>query len=434
MSDGTPEPHRPTLPVEVGAYTLEVGDPAGTTIVAGPEHGDPRPLAKALAKSSQEPTPSPPAPDEPTDPIETVEQVTDKVQHALDLFNDLAAGSVDLESIAKEADALLALLERLDRDHRWADALRVARVLCSLLALLSRWLELLRSLRLALSLAERLPNENAKAWALHELGTLHLAAEKYRDADDMLTQAHQIRERARDRPGMTATGNNLQVVCRALRARLHESRWRQFQHIPNARTIAAIIVVSLIVVGGAAGAVIHGSGGTHPAVSLKISFAPTSPRPGERIRFHVTTNTTADPYAWWFGDGASSSFARPTHVYKHSGRYLAILTVTNKRGAVVGNATQLIVVKKPPPHPPHPPKPKPTVKRPQRTTKTIKPSPESSSKTSKATGKVTGFTVNPTEKQATTKTNLLISRLKGSTKPQPTTTGESSKQGREEGG
>jgi hypothetical protein len=221
VSDATPEPRLPILPVDVGAYILKVGDPAGTTIVSGPEHGDPRPLSKALAKSSQEPTPPEPDRDEPTGPIETADQVTEKVQHALDLFNDFAEGSVDLESIAKQADALLALLERLDRDHRWAEALRVARVLCTLLALLSRWLELLRSLRLALSLAERLPDESAKAWALHELGTLHLVAEKYSDADDLLTQAHQIRERTKDRPGMAATGNNLQVICRVLRTNLY---------------------------------------------------------------------------------------------------------------------------------------------------------------------------------------------------------------------
>ena len=225
-------------------------------------------------------------------------------------------------------------------------------MLSKLLALLARWKELLRSLRLALSLAERLGDDDGMAWALHELGTLHLAVDRHAAGDSLLAHAREIRQRTGDRHAMAITERNLQVLCRTLRADLHKPRWHKFKQIPNARTLALVFAASMLVVGGTAGAILNGSGGGPPlpTPSVTIQSTPEFPRPGERVAFKVVSSSKADPYFWWFGDGRSSSAANPRHVYRQPGRYRAIVTVTDRDGAILGSATQMIVVTRPPPH------------------------------------------------------------------------------------
>ncbi len=345
MSDASPSAGTATTRVELGRFVLVIGDRAGTAIADDGTQGDPGALAKAIERSSKEP----PAPLEagrtPDETIEDAAAVTDRLEHALHLFTEFAEGRRDLASIGDEANFLLDLLQRLDHDERWTEAIQVARVLAKLLALLARWKDLLSSLRLAFSLAEQISDDDGKAWALHELGILHLAAGKRAAADPLLTRAHEIRKRTPDRRAQTLLERNLQVFCRSLRADLHASRWRQFKQIPNARAIAAALAASLLVLGGVAGAIVNGSGGsTPPKSSVTIDASPEFPRPGEQVTFKVVTNTKADPYFWWFGDGRSSSAANPQHVYGQPGLYRAIVTVTNSEGAILGSASHLIEV------------------------------------------------------------------------------------------
>ncbi len=101
----------------------------------------------------------------------------------------------------------------------------MARALATLLMLLKRWADLLRTLRSALRAAEQLDDQEAIAWAKHELGTLRLAAGDLEGADRDLCQAREIRERIGDRRGLAATERNMAVLCKRLRAMLHEKSW-----------------------------------------------------------------------------------------------------------------------------------------------------------------------------------------------------------------
>ncbi len=345
MSDTSPSPGTATKRVELGRFVLVIGDRAGTAIADDGTQGDPGALAKAIEHSSEEPPAQLDIGHGTDEPTEDAPGVTDRLEHSLRLFTDFAEGRSDLASIGDEANFLLDLLQRLDRDERWTDAIQVARVLAKLLALLARWKDLLSSLRLAFSLAEKIRDDDGKAWALHELGILHLAAGKRAAADHLLTRAHKIRKQTPDRHAQTLLERNLQVFCRSLRADLHSSRWRQLKQIPNSRSIAAVLAASLLILGGVAGAIVNGSGGSTPPKTLvTIEASPQFPRPGEQVKFKVVTSTKADPYFWWFGDGRSSSATNPKHVYRRPGLYRAIVTVTNSEGAILGSASHLIEV------------------------------------------------------------------------------------------
>jgi PKD repeat protein len=344
MSGPRPRPGRITARVEIGRYVLELGNPAGAAIAENPKgekQSDTGSLSKALARSAKEHTPPS---SKPSEPFKSNIDVKDKLKHALDLFNGLATGDLDAGTVSDEVDDLLGFLQRLDRDEDWREALSVARSLSMLLALLVRWMDLLRSLRLALSVAERLGDDDARAWALHELGTLHVLAGKHADADRLLGAAHDIRERTGDRPGQAATDRNLQTLCKTLRAELPKGWIAR-----HARILASLLALSLLLVGGVAGAAIHGSDRVTPSISIAVS--PGSPGVDERVAFHVISNSTADPYIWWFGDGRSSVAARPRHRYRQPGRYRVMVAVIDGSGAIVGSASQLVLVSRQPPPP-----------------------------------------------------------------------------------
>ncbi len=355
-SDPPPPSTTVSLSADAGNYVLEVGGSAGMAISARDARGSAS-LKRAVARSAKEapPTASKPSPG----PVETASQVTDKLEHVTRLITEVSERRLDVKSLSDEADALLDLLQRLDRHERWSDAIRVARKLATLLALLGRWLELLRSLRLALSLAERFGDDDGKAWALHELGTLHLAAGQHFEANRMLSEARETRARTGDARGLKATDGNLLTLCHTLRASIPPPPpppppgW--IARILSSPPLALAVALSLLLLGGAAGAVIDSSGSSPIPHPIKIDFLPAAPRPGETVAFHAKTATNADPYAWWFGDGRSSLASHPRHVYKHSGTYRVIVTVTDGHGAILGSATRLVVVAKPSPTGKQPP-------------------------------------------------------------------------------
>jgi Fibronectin type III domain len=281
--------------VAVGSYELVVGDSAGTAIA--PAAGEPgsRPLARAIARSGG-------AHSTPRTGVESLEGAEDaaakaasKAEVALSLFTQIAEGRLDPASISDECiDDLFGALGRFDRDGHRQEVLRLARSLVMLLLLLRRWAELLRSLWVALGAAERLGDEGAKAWALHELGTLHLAADKHADADYLLGQAHDLRERIGDRRGLTITDRNLQVLCRAVRAQLPRSRFqRALAQIPR-RPAAALLLGALALAGaGVAGAVIRGPGNTHVTTTGTTTVvAPERSKPTTTSAAAGTGNTS----------------------------------------------------------------------------------------------------------------------------------------------
>src|SRR4029077_18877615 len=145
--------------VVVGRYVLEVGNPAGTTIgrSAAPVEAEAVSLAHAPVEQK-------PAQEQEKTPVEAIGDIVDeaatataKVERALAIGKGAAqGGAFDPAQLGLEADALLDLLERLDREGRAKEALRLARTLSKLYSLLRRWAELLRALQAALRAGEKL--------------------------------------------------------------------------------------------------------------------------------------------------------------------------------------------------------------------------------------------------------------------------------------
>jgi hypothetical protein len=278
----------PMCTVAVGRYILEVGAPPGTSISlpAQPRDGDPRPLARALKQGGADGKHKKADAGPLADAVDDASELTAKAEQAVALFNGLAEGKLlDPKQLSGEIDALLALLERLDREGRWEEALRLARALSGLLALLVRWAELVRSLNVALHAAQRLGDWPAVAWAKHELGTLQLAVEDVSGAERELGEAREIRQRIGDRRGLAATDRNLQVLCRKLRELVRDGRLA-----PRARALRflrfgtplAIAAVMLLLAGGVAGAVIAVSDGPDERAGNVSAGtgSPTPERPG----------------------------------------------------------------------------------------------------------------------------------------------------------
>jgi hypothetical protein len=288
--------------VAVGRYLVEVGAPSGMAVALSTTSGvDAQRLERALDDDA--PGAEPEGPGAALGAVVgEASEVTAKAERALDLFRALAEGRVlNPSELSGEVDALVTLLERLDREGRWRDALGLARSLSALLALLMRWQELARLLGIALQAANKLGDLPAVAWAQHELGSLHLVAENHSRAERRLDEARELRERLGDRGGLAATERNLQVLCRRLRELVRDRRlmersgpglrgWRR-------RALLAIAAATLLVAGGVAGAVAADLGGDGGAPATEVAGgAPTiSIRvPAQGARYDAGTRVVAD--------------------------------------------------------------------------------------------------------------------------------------------
>jgi hypothetical protein len=234
--------------VSVGQYRLQVGGPGGTLVVParGAPEGDPSKLASALGA---EPRSSGEIAEE---VVDGAAEVTARVEQAVALLKDLAAGGPVAGDVPKRVDLMLEMLERLDKENRWEEARRLARALNGVLALLFRWGDLIRSLKLIHAAAERVEDRHTLAWAEHELGTLHLAAGDRAGANRRLEEAHRIRRDIRDEVGLAATEHNLRVLCQQLRAELPDET-RQ-QSLARRLLLPVAVAILLLLIGGVAGA------------------------------------------------------------------------------------------------------------------------------------------------------------------------------------
>jgi hypothetical protein len=239
--------------VRVGRYALEVGPQTGSFAQFQPERerDHARELGKALAEKPEEP----PAPVvEALEELEdTADAVTDRIEHASKLFRAAAEGRLlERDLLTGEIGALLGLLQRLDKSGRFDEELRLAKTLHGLLVLTFRWLELVRSLRTVLGAARRAGDEAGQAWALNELGALHLCAGDAKKAVEHLEEALPLEERIGDVAGRCAARHNLDCARRDLvrNARLRRSR-----------VAAAAGALALFLAGGVAGLAVGGTGG-----------------------------------------------------------------------------------------------------------------------------------------------------------------------------
>jgi hypothetical protein len=278
--------------VRVGRYILELGGPAGTAIrdAGGADGDNVRPLKRALKKDKADaPKPGDQALAEAaTDLIEKASDATTKAERAVTLFNEVATGRLDPKALSDEIGALVELLHRLDREKRWSEALRLARALSGLLALLMRWVELVRSLQIAVRAARELGDFHTAGWAVHELGTLHLGAENPSGAERRLGDARKIRQWLGDGEGLAVTEQNLQAMCRLMRHLLRERRLVQrdtrLQRLLHSPAVALAVVATLLAGGGIAGGMVGGSGGGSggggPAVEKGGGGGPGGGTPG----------------------------------------------------------------------------------------------------------------------------------------------------------
>jgi tetratricopeptide (TPR) repeat protein len=241
--------------VAVGGYELRVGDPAGAEIHegAGAGVGD-----EALARAFDADEPAPPARSEAfATEVEGAAEVTAKVEQTAALCKGVAAGeALSPDQLAIEIGSILDLCERLDRNGKYKDELRLARAVANLLMLLKRWAQLLQTLRSVLRLGQELNDLEAVAWAKHELGTLRLAAGQAREAERELDQALEVRERIGDRRAAALTNRNLQVLCKRLRRLLRDDELPDPGPRPLRRLLPLLAMVAFFLVGGVAGAVI----------------------------------------------------------------------------------------------------------------------------------------------------------------------------------
>jgi len=266
-------PNPPTGPevvlrsVTVGRYTVELGDRDGAKLEALDGGKHPVALAQAIARvEAGQGTPRTGVEVLERD-VGVAERVTTAIELARELFVQVAQGRPpDVTTIDSAVEMLLGLLQRLDLDEHWEEAVRVARELAMLLALLERWMELLQSLQTALRGAEKAKDLGGHAWALHEQGTWQLAAGNHAKADCLLDKAHDLREQIHDRSGLRMTDHNLQVLCKTLRADLHgHSRppppppppfppaWFPLRPLP-----VLVLAILLLALGGVAGAIVRG--------------------------------------------------------------------------------------------------------------------------------------------------------------------------------
>jgi len=297
--------------VHVGAYALEVGADADSFahFESEREAENARALHSALAEEHEDERPLV-AVVEQLD--ETATGVTNRIEQAHQLFRAASAGHLlDRNILLSETDGLLALLERLDRAGRFEEELRLARALHGLLALTFRWLDLLRLLRRARRLAEALGDDRAQAWALHELGSLHLCAGEPEAAEKLLREAVRIQERLGRGIVRCGTRHNLDCARRDRAGRVVATRF--------SRRVLGLggLVATLALCGGTGTGIafaVHGGGGS-PVDDARLSVSPASLNLGR-----VTVGTVGP--------------ARVLHVTNDTRSPLTIVFVASKRPTV----------------------------------------------------------------------------------------------------
>jgi hypothetical protein len=233
--------------VRIGAYALEVGAFTESYAAFEPEREDRN--VKALRDALAE------EPDEVHAPVAALEKlqanaetVTRKCERAHELSRAAAEGRLlEADALVAEVDSLLRLAERLDRDGRFDEELRLLRAVHGLLVLARRWLDLIRALRRALAAAEQAGDLAAQAWVRHELGSLHLCADEPEAAAEQLRQARQLQQRLGQATGTCATRHNLDSAQRDLATRAAIKPWSR-----RLLRVAVVAGLTLLAVGGTA--------------------------------------------------------------------------------------------------------------------------------------------------------------------------------------
>jgi hypothetical protein len=221
-----------------------------------------------------------------------VDAVTDRVEHANKLFRAVSGDRLfDRNLLTGEIGALLGLLDRLDREGRYEEEIRVAKALHGLCVLAFRWLDLVRSLRFALAGARAVGDKVGEAWALSELGALHLCAGDAKNAAEHLEHALELQEKLGDAAGSCATRHNYDSARRDIVRPIQLGAPRRLL-TPGGKVrplfIAGIVAVTVLLgVGGVSIAQIVGNGGQGGVGELvaTIGERPMNPSASARATF-----------------------------------------------------------------------------------------------------------------------------------------------------
>ena len=287
--------------VDTGRFVLEVGDAAGSIVSRVPEghaavSGE---LARTVkrdernGRSRKEVLAGRFEHD-----VERASEETDAFERATELFKTLAEGRVDPKALTGAIDELLSVTGHFVKAGRMAEAMKLGRAVCGILALAQRWAELVHTLRGLLSAAEAAGDAHAAGWACHELGTVHLCAENLREAGRLLRRARETRENLGDRPGIAATDHNLRALCRLLQDLVSERRLVQPRQIMRRLLFLAVTLAILLAGGGSAAALLGGGGrdggsiiaGSPPSTTVTSS-------PSTTTTTSTTTNSTSEATA-----------------------------------------------------------------------------------------------------------------------------------------
>lgn len=299
--------------VQSGRFVLRVGARGGTRAYFRPDFAaDSTDLRVALSQPFAGPGAGGLADAE--EALAEAGSVTGQVERSLELFTELAQGRIlDRAVFLKEVDALLGALERLDRQGRHRDTLRLARALASVLALAMRWVALVETLRTALRAADALGDISGIAWARHELGTLALGTDDGAAANSQLKSALQQREQIGDQDGVAATRHNLNELEGVFGAPDGGGGWSK------PLIVTAIIAGVLLVVAVGAGIAILRDGDDTPAVDTEppkteIVSGPDDPTEETSAAFEFEANETVKTFECRLDEASFQECVSPANV------------------------------------------------------------------------------------------------------------------------
>ena len=292
--------------VRVGGGFLYVG-PDRNTLIEPAEEAEAAERT-SLADALHRPRPGPSRLDVTEAAMAEAEQVLAQVERGASIV-ELLGGKVDLETVATEVlNALLARLNERYQESRFRDVLRLARVLASVLALARRWRDLVWTLELAGEAAQRVGDVAGEAWALHERGTLNVAAGNRETATELLGKARELFEQVGDHAAAELSSHNLEQF-----APPEPSVFQRIAEWAAAHKAVVLVAAAIALAGGVAGAyaLIEGDRGpdqerdgepvTEPPVTEPPVTEPTVTEPT------VTEPTVTEPPADTDGDGVADS-------------------------------------------------------------------------------------------------------------------------------
>jgi hypothetical protein len=293
--------------VRIGGYVLEVGAFTESYAAFQPEREDRN--VKALREALDDESAGLHAPVAALEKLQaTAETVTRKCERARELSRAAAERRLlEADALMAEVDSLLRLAERLDRDGRFDEELRLLRALHGLLVLACRWLDLIRALRRAVGAAEQAGDLAAQAWVRHELGSLYLCADEPEAGAERLRQARQLQQRLGQTIGTCATRHNLESAERDTAAATAMEPWSR----RLLRLAGVVGVVTLLAGGGAA--IAFAQGDDPPSPTAPTSTGGTDTTTGSTAAGGPTTgnNATTDPTTGTTGTTGTVDITEP---------------------------------------------------------------------------------------------------------------------------